>query len=116
MQKRTDPPRTPREFLERQQELEQRRLLAALQTLGHDLERSTDLDNRVRRHPVLACGLAAAAGFVLGPRVLPGLLRTLATAGIAQLLSPGRGGTLSALAPEILRSRLLGGRGRGLPF
>ena len=109
---RTAQVRTPRQFLDRQQELETHRLLAALHALGDDLERLTDVEQEVRRHPLAACGVAAGLGLVLGPRLLPrllpGLWRALGVAGVAGLAAAQRTTMLRALLPDALRERVFG--------
>jgi hypothetical protein len=85
------------------------RLLGALRGLGSDLEGLTGFEQRVRRHPLLACGMAAGVGVVLGPRLLPGLWRALGVAGVAGLAAAQRTTVLHALLPDALRERLFGG-------
>ena len=105
---RTAQVRTPRQCLDRQQELETQRLLAALRTLADDLEVLTDAEQRVRRHPLAACALAAGLGLALGPRLLPGVWRALGAAGVAGLATAQRTTVLHALLPVALRERLFG--------
>ncbi len=62
----------------------------------------------MRRHPLAACGVAAGLGFVLGPLVLPGLIRALGAAGVAGLAAAQRTTVLPALLPDALRERLFG--------
>ena len=92
--------------------METHRLLTALHTLGDDVERLTDVEQRVRRHPLAACGLAAGLGLVLGPRLLPGLWRALGVAGVAGLAAAQRTTMLHALLPDALRERLFGSERR----
>jgi hypothetical protein len=84
------------------------RLLGSVRALGSDLEGLTGFEQRVRRHPFLACGMAAGLGLVLGPRLLPGLWRALGVAGVAGLAAAQRTTVLHALLPDALRERLLG--------
>lgn len=105
---RTAPPRTAREFLDRQQELEAHKLLAALREFGDDLERLTDVEQRVRKHPLVACGLAAGLGWMLGPRMLPVVWRAFEVAGAAGLAAVQNTTVLQALLPDALRERLFG--------
>jgi len=106
---RTAQARTPRQFLDRQQDLETQRLLAALRTLGDELEVLTDAEQRVRRHPLLACAVAAGLGVALGPRLLPVLWRAFGAAGVVGLATAQRTTVLHALLPAALRERLFGG-------
>jgi hypothetical protein len=109
---RTAQVRTPRQFLDRQQKVETHRLLTALQSLGDNVERLTDVEQRVRRHPLAACGVAAGLGLVVGPRLLPALSRVLGVAGVAGLAAAQRTTMLHALLPDALRERVFGSERR----
>lgn len=85
------------------------RLVSALRTLGDELEDLTGAEERVRRHPLLACAVAAGLGVALGPRLLPVLWRALGAAGVAGLATAKRTTVLHALMPVALRERLFGG-------
>lgn len=83
-----------------------------MQELGDDVERLTDVEQRVRRHPLAACGVAAGLGLILGPRLLPGQLRALGVAGAAGLAAAQRTTMLRALLPNALGERLFGNERR----
>lgn len=89
------------------------RLRTALRTLSDDLEDVTEIEQHVRRHPLVACGAAAGLGLVLGPHLLPGLWRALGVAGVAGLAAAQRTTVLQALLPNALRERLFGEDRRG---
>jgi hypothetical protein len=93
--------------------LETQRLLTALRALGDDAERLTDVEKRIRKHPLASCGVAAGVGLVVGPRLLPGLWRTFGVAGVAGLAAAAkRTHMLQALVPDAVRERLFGSERR----
>jgi hypothetical protein len=63
-------PATAEELLDHEEALAIRRLASSVERLGDDLCIAADLRPRIRRHPFIATGLAAIAGFVGAPLVL----------------------------------------------
>jgi hypothetical protein len=94
---------TVEQLLDREEALAIQRLADSVQNLGEDMCTMAELRPRIRRHPVLATGLAALLGFFGGPPVLRGLERVAtAAAGLPALRSAGPR-TLPGLALAALR-------------
>jgi hypothetical protein len=89
-----------------QEDLATQGIVSAVQKLSDEFLRATDLEARVRRRPFTACAVAAGAGFLFGPRLLPRLMHlgVLAGAGKSYLLLQ-RAPMLRGRITSALRSR-----------
>ena len=87
-------PRTVEALLDQQEALALQQLTDTLQRVGEELILATRLRPRIRRHPLLAVGLGALAGFFGGPLLVRGARRVLT------MLPAGLG--LAARSPQEL--------------
>lgn len=101
-------PATVEELLDREEALAIQQLTRSVQQLGEDAQAALDLRRRIRSHPLLSAGIAAAAGFVAGP-FLPRALRGLA--GTSSFVSKTAAGS-PRLVPGLVRAALDAARAR----
>ena len=69
---------TEEELLDHEESRAIQRITGSVQRLGDDFLVATDLRERIRRHPFMATGIGALAGFVGGPLLFGAFRRTLA--------------------------------------
>lgn len=79
------------------------RITDSVQRLGADLCDATDLRRSIRRHPFVAMGLGAFAGFLGSPLILRGVRRILAMTSSAPKPASWWPSTLPNLVLESLR-------------
>jgi hypothetical protein len=96
-------PATAEELLDREEALAIQRIASSVQRVGDDLCAATDARGRIRRHPFLATGLGALAGFVGGPLILRGLKRVLTMTSNTTNSASSRPHTLPGLVMASLR-------------
>jgi hypothetical protein len=96
------------ELLDNEEALAIQRIASTVQRFGDDLCVAADVRQRIRRHPFLATGLGAFAGFVGGPPILRTVVRLLtATSNKSKSTSPVPGNF-----PELVMASLRIARAR----
>lgn len=96
-------PATVQALLDHEEALAIQRIAGSVQRLGDDLCVATDLRRRIRRHPFLATGLGALAGFVGGPLLLRVFQRISTMIPSVPKSASGRSHTLPGLVLATLR-------------
>lgn len=91
------------ELLDHEEALALQGIVEALQRAGEGLAEAAALRSRIRRHPWLATGLSACAGFVGGPILLRLSARLLGATATGAPAHARRAGALPVLAMTALR-------------
>lgn len=97
-------PATAAELLDQEEALAIQNVADSALRLGDDLSAAADLRGRIRRHPFLAIGLGAVAGFVGGPLLLRASKRLLSSASGVALAASARPQALSGFLRTSLRA------------
>lgn len=96
-------PATVAALLDHEEALAIQKIADSVQRLGDDLCVATDLRRRIRRHPFLATGIGALAGFVGGPALLKVVQRISASIPSAPNSAPRPSHSLPGLVLATLR-------------